>query len=132
MSENIKPTENNSFLVIILGIVAALLVFAVLTNRPVPLLNSDRAVMIALVVIGMAMCAVGGIGPAISHYGFASPIFIIGAALGILMLLIPGAVLVGAQLPLITGEREAIIALAVLGVVKVIVNIGYGLIVGRT
>src|SRR5690554_6229939 len=99
---NVNLPANNSFLVAALGIIAALLVAAVVTNRPIPLINSERGALIALVVIGMAMCALGGIGPAIAKYGWTSPIFIVGAVLGVLMLLIPGAVLAGVQLPLIT------------------------------
>jgi hypothetical protein len=123
MSGNVKPTESHNELLIGLGIIAALLIVTVVTNRPVPFISDERTILILLVVIGMAMCAVGGIGPTLANYGFASPIFIIGAVLGILMLLIPGAVLVGVKLPLIGGEHEAIIALAVLGAVKILVNV---------
>jgi hypothetical protein len=126
MSGNIKQAENNGLLVAVLGVVAALLIFAVLTNRPIPLISSERVAMIVLVVIGMAMCALGGIGPTITKYGFTSPIFIVGAVLGVVMLLIPAAVLVGVKLPLIAGEHEAIIALAVLGVAKIAVNLVVG------
>lgn len=123
MSENIKPTENSTLLLVGLGIVAALLVFAVLTNRPIPFIASERTALIVLIVIGISMCAVGGIGPTITKYGFTSPLFIVGAVLGVLMLLIPGAVLVGVKLPLIATEHEAIITLAVLGIVKILINL---------
>ncbi|MEO8610385.1 MAG: hypothetical protein ABI690_20990 [Chloroflexota bacterium] len=123
MSENIKPAENNTLLLVGLGIIAALLIFAAVSNRPVPLISDERTVMILLVVIGMAMCAVGGITPTLAKYGWTSPGFIIGAVLGVLMLLIPAAVLVGIKLPLIGGEHEAIIALAILGVAKIVINL---------
>ncbi len=61
-TNSISTTGGGNLIVIILGIVAALLVFAVLTGRKVPLLSSDRAVLLALVVIGMAICSQGGIG----------------------------------------------------------------------
>jgi hypothetical protein len=127
MSGNIKPTENNTLLVAGLGIIATLLVFAVLTNRPIPFINSQRAALIVLVVIGISMCAVGGVGPAIAKYGFSSPLFIIGAVFGVLMLLIPGAVLVGVKLPLIPTEHEAIIALTILGIIKILINLAAGI-----
>ena len=81
MSGNIKPAENNGLLVAVLGVVAALLIFAVLTNRPIPFISSERVAMIVLVVVGVAMCALGGIGPTIARFGWTSPVFIVGAAL---------------------------------------------------
>jgi hypothetical protein len=134
MSENITPTSQpaaNNYLVIMLGIVAALLVFAVLTNRPIPFISTDRGAMILLVIVGMSMCAMGGIGPTVANYGWTSPLAIVGIVLGILMLLIPGAVLVGVHLPLITTEREAIVALTILGIIKIFINIAYGLLVAK-
>jgi hypothetical protein len=45
-----------------LGILAVLLVLAVLTDTWVPLITSDRAAFFTLAIIGFTMCAVGGVG----------------------------------------------------------------------
>jgi hypothetical protein len=59
MKENIVPVTSINPTTIILGILAAGLVFAVLTGRRVPLISSERVALIVLVVLGMAMCTNG-------------------------------------------------------------------------
>jgi hypothetical protein len=78
-----------------LGIVAVLLVAAVLTNTSVPFISGDRAAFVALAVIGMSMCALGGIGKAQAGLGWAHPLTIVGIVLGSLALLLVAAVLTG-------------------------------------
>ncbi len=62
MKANSISTGGVNLAVIFLGILAVLLVFAVLTGRKVPLLSSDRAALLGLVVIGMVICSRAGIG----------------------------------------------------------------------
>jgi hypothetical protein len=107
----------------VLGIVAAILIFFVLSNRPLPLITNDRAALIALVIIGFAMCTVGGSGKAFAAYGWAHPITIIGSVLGVLILALVGARLVNLNLPLIVDDRAAFIAVAAIGVLKVLINV---------
>lgn len=79
----------------LLGIVAALVVAALLANVRLPLLESDRATFIALVVVGMAMCALGGIGRAQSTLGWTKPVTLAGIIIGSLALVLVAAVLSG-------------------------------------
>ncbi|MBI5671152.1 MAG: hypothetical protein HZC41_24410 [Chloroflexi bacterium] len=120
---NTNASNSSHLIPAVLGILAAILIFFVLTNRPLPLITSDRAALIALVVIGFAMCAIGGSGRAISTFGMTSPVTIIGSALGLLVLLVAGARLAGVNLPVIVDDRAAFVAVAVIGVVKVAVNL---------
>jgi hypothetical protein len=75
-------TDGTNLAVIALGILAALLVFAVLTGRKVPLLTSDRAALLALVVIGMIMCTQGGIGRVSASGTWLHPFSFLGYLLG--------------------------------------------------
>ncbi|MBI1279882.1 MAG: hypothetical protein GC179_17270 [Anaerolineaceae bacterium] len=118
-----QPLGNN-IVVVILGILAVVLVYSVVTgnNVTMPVISTDRAALIALLVLGIAMCSVGGIGSSISQYGWSHPVTIIGSILGVLTLLIVLAVLLGIQLPLITSERAAFLFVTGIIVTKVVFN----------
>lgn len=119
MTTNVAASEGTGVITVALGIGGALLVFAVLTNRSIPLISSDRVALIALVVIGMAMCAQGGIGRVAAASAWAHPLSIIGYVLGIVILTVAAAAILGRELPLIADSRQAIVAVAVLGAIKV-------------
>jgi hypothetical protein len=122
MNTTSTPFNGNYLIAAILGILAVVLVFFFLTGRPIPLISGERAAFIALAVLGLAMCATGGIGTAIGQYGWAHPITIIGSILGVLALVLVGATLLNIRLPLVPDDRAAFIALAVLGFAKVVVE----------
>ena len=77
-----------NLVVLVLGVVATIIFYLRITERPVPLIDGDRAIFLVLLVIGMGMCTLGGIGPATSNYGWAHPLTITGAVIGVLALLL--------------------------------------------
>jgi hypothetical protein len=85
----------NALVANLLGVLAALIVLALLVNIRLPLLGTDRAVFIALVVVGVNMCAFGGIGRAQSTIGWTNPITVVGIVIGSLALVLAAAVLTG-------------------------------------
>lgn len=103
----------------VLGIVAALLVFAVLTDRPLPLISSDRAATFVLLILGFTMCAVGSLRH-IQPDEWTHPVTVVAAVLGGLALLLGIAVLVGIRVPLISNERTALVILAIIVLAKVV------------
>ena len=109
-------------LVAILGILAALLVFMVLTGRKVPLLASDRAALLALVVIGMAMCAQGGIGRVAAAGAWGHPFSIIGYLLGGVILLIGFAALFGKQIPPLATYTQSFLAVTGITALKLVLT----------
>ncbi len=122
MNPDVTSTSTaNPVIPAILGIIAVLLIVSVFANIKLPILASDRAVLIALILVGGAMCASGGIGPSLAQYGWLHAVPIIGSVLGALILLIGVLTLIGVQLPLITSERAAIAAIAAISVVKILV-----------
>ena len=102
-----------------LGILAALLVFVVLTDRKIPLISNDRVALVVLVLLGIAMCT-NGIGRVADAGAWLHPLAILGYLLGALILLLGAAALFGLQMPLVTDVRQAIIAISVLGVAKLV------------
>lgn len=124
MNTNSSQTLGNNIVVLILGILALVLVYAVVTgsNITMPVISTDRAALIALLVVGVAMCAVGGIGPSISQYGWSHPVTIIGSIVGLLTLVVVLAVLLGLQLPIITSERAAFLLVTGVIIGKLLFN----------
>jgi uncharacterized membrane protein len=122
MKTNAISSTGSSTTTILLGILAAALVFAVLTGRKVPLISGERAALIVLVVIGMAMCA-NGIGRVAAAGAWAHPFSIVGYLLGALILVVAGAAILSRSLPLVPGVHQAIIAVSALGVLKLVVSI---------
>jgi hypothetical protein len=75
-----------------LGLIAAVIVWASMANAPV--LGSDRASLIALVVVGFAMCIAAGTTWAPGQFP-TSPLSVVAAVAGISTLIVLGAVVFG-------------------------------------
>lgn len=121
-TNSISTTGGGNLIVIILGTVAALLVFAVLTGRKVPLLSSDRAALLALVVIGMAICSQGGIGRVAASGAWLHPLSIAGYLLGAVIIVICIAALFGKQIPPLTSYHQSFTVVTMIAVVKLILT----------
>ena len=81
-------------------------------------LISDRAAVIGVGIVGMAICT-AGVGKVATSGNWLSVPGILGAALGIAGLAILGAALVGRELPGIPGDRAALVVLGAIIVVKI-------------
>lgn len=121
MKGNSVPVVGINPTTIILGILAAGLVFAVLTGRRLPLITNERVALIVLVVLGMAMCT-NGIGRVAAANAWAQPLSIAGYLLGSLILIVAVLALMGRPLPLIPGVHQAIIAVSALSVLKLVLS----------
>ena len=120
MKTNSVPTGEINLTVIALGIVAALLIFAVLTERKVPLLSSDRAAVLVLVVIGMAICSRIGIGRVAAVKEWLHPLSILGYLLGAIIILIGVASIFGKLIPPLTSFHQAFLAVTLIAAAKVV------------
>jgi hypothetical protein len=118
MKTNTMSTSGTNLAVIFLGIFAALLVFAVLTGRKVPLLSSDRSALLALVVIGLLMCSQGGIGRVSATGAWLHPFSIIGYVLGVTIIAIGIAALFGKNIPPLTSYYQSFTAVVVIAAIK--------------
>lgn len=120
------------------------LAWMALTSDSVPVVGTVRGALIAIAVIGMASCAVAGVGQA-PTVGWTHPITIFGIVVGIVALGFIGAGLFGwdalvrpaeGVLPIgaavaATTERLAVGLLAALIAVKWVVGIPFALLIGR-
>ena len=119
MATNTATSSANGLITLVLGLLAAALVFMVLTGRDVPLVGNGAGALLALGIIGIAMCTLGGIGTVQGTLGWTHPLTIIGSVLGVAALLVIVLPLLGVRLPLIADTRSAVLALAVIMLVKV-------------
>jgi hypothetical protein len=106
--------------IIVLALLAAAVVFVGVSGKKVPLLSNIRLDIILLVMIGMTMCAQGGIGRVAATGQWSHPLSIIGYILGGWILLITLAVFVGLKLPYIQSDQQALLAIAILAGLKVV------------
>ena len=120
------------------------LAWMALSSDSVPVVGTARGALIAIAIVGMAACAVAGIGQVpTTAVGWSHPITILGIVIGIVALVVAGAGLFGwdalvrpaaGVIPLgatvaATTERLAIGLLAALIVVKWIVGIPLAILV---
>jgi hypothetical protein len=73
---------------------ALVVAFAARTNPSLPVIGSGRGALIAVALIGMAGCAVGGLSAA-PVLGWTHPVIVLGTALGVAALLVIAAGLLG-------------------------------------
>jgi hypothetical protein len=119
MTTNTVTSSTNGIISLVLGLLAAGLIFLILTGRDVPIVGNGAGALLALGLIGIAMCTMSGIGTAQSTLGWTHPLTIIGSILGVAALLVVVLPLFGVRLPLIPDTRSAVLALAVIMLVKV-------------
>jgi hypothetical protein len=108
--------------VIALGILAALLAFAFFTGRKLPLLASDRAALLAFVVVGMLMCSQGGIGRVSASGAWLHPLSILGYVLGAAIIVIGITALFGRNIPPLTSYYQSFTVVAVIAVIKLVLT----------
>ncbi len=122
MKTNAVPAGGANLLVIVLGLLIAFLVFMALTGRKVSLLSSDRAVLVAIVVVGMFLCSRAGIGRVAAVGAWWHPLSIMGYVLGAVIILIGIAALFGRNIPPLVSYYQSIAAVAGIAVIKVILS----------
>jgi hypothetical protein len=93
----------------------------------IPFLRSDRAVFLVVFVLGMALCALGGISQAPVR-GWLHSISILGYVLGSLALMLGVSVLFRIRVAPIVSDRAAVVALLGIIAVKFVLAALYPLI----
>jgi hypothetical protein len=122
MKTNTLSTNTINPALIVLGILAVALIAFVVTGSRIPLLSSERAALIALVVIGMAMCSMGGISRVAASGAWLHPFSIVGYILGAAIIVIGIAALFGKQIPPLTSYYQSFIVVAVMAAVKLVIT----------
>ena len=119
MTTSTVTSSTNGLITLVLGLLAAGLVFMVLTGRDVPIVGNGAGALLALGLIGIAMCTLSGIGTAQATLGWMHPLTIVGSILGVAAVLVVALPLFGVHLPLVAETRSAVLALAVIMLIKV-------------
>ena len=132
----VKLFDTTFFVGSFLVLAALAVAFLALTRDDLPLVGTGVGALLAVAVIGMAGCAVGGISQA-PVLGWTAPTIVLGIVLGVVALLIvtagvfgwtsllaPIAGFVPGQAAPVSAVRTAIFALAVLIAVKWAIAIG--------
>jgi len=104
----------------IFALLFAAVVFVVISGMKVPLISNVRIAMLVLLVLGMTMCAIGGIGRMAAAGQWTHPLSILGYLLGALILIIGLATIFGVKLPYIQSDAQAITVVASLTAAKVV------------
>ena len=116
-----------------LGVIAALVLLAALTNLNLLFITGDAPAFYALLLVGVGMCAVAGISRAPATLGWTHPVTLSGVVLGIAILVLTMAFSFGWIVALqpvataigITVERTAVLLLALLLAAKWAVGLAF-------
>jgi len=119
MNGNALTTNWNTILSVMLGLLAGYFVISVLAGRDIPFITGEKESFIALAAVGLVACGAAGIWHSIIRFGFTNPITIVGGVLGVTATLLVILTLLGTDIPLITGQRMAILVLGIIISLKV-------------
>ena len=113
MTAILKSIPVNQRAAFVLGIVVLWVTVATLTGSKLPLISSDRAAFLAVAALGFLMCTLA-LRSTAAQKGFSwlNPFAIAAAVLGTLAIVLAILVLTGRLLLLISGDRQAMLVMA--------------------
>lgn len=114
--------------IIILGVLAVAVTFLAWRGTGLPLLSSPKISLAVVLLLGMVICAQGGIGRVAAAGQWAHPLSIFGYLLGAVILLVAAAVFFNIELPFIASPQQALIVVAALMAGKVFVSVVHSLL----
>lgn len=122
MKTNQISNVGTNIYVIVLGVLAALLILAVLTGRKLPFLASERAALVTVVVLGMLICSRAGIGQIAAQGAWWHPLSIAGYLLGAAILAIGIAALFGRNIPPMASYYQSFVAVTAIAAIKLVLT----------
>lgn len=109
--------------IIILALFAAAFVFIGWRGTTLPLLSNPKVSLAIVLLLGMAICAQGGIGRVAAAGQWTHPLSVAGYLLGAGILLLAAAVFLNITLPVIASPQQALVVIAALMAGKVFVSV---------
>ncbi|MFZ2361026.1 MAG: hypothetical protein WA040_16910 [Anaerolineae bacterium] len=109
--------------IIVLGVLAAAVTFLAWRGTSLPLLSSPKISLAIVLLLGMAICAQGGIGRVAAAGQWMHPLSIAGYLLGAAILLLAAAVFFNISLPFIASPQQALVVVAALMAGKVFISV---------
>jgi len=107
---------------LILEAIVVAIVFATLKGVSLPLIHNAHASLIALLVVGLTMCVLGGVGQVGPIGRWTSLIAITGILLGIVILFMIISALASWKLPISISETQMVTAVGVILTIKLILG----------
>ena len=117
-----KPTVINP-VIVILALLTAAVVFLGWRGTTLPLLSNPKISLAIVLLLGMAICAQGGIGRVAAAGQWTHPLSIAGYLLGAAILLLAAAVFFNISLPFIASPQQALVVVAALMAGKVFISV---------
>jgi hypothetical protein len=114
--------------ILLLAVAAAAVAFLAWQGISLPLLSNPKISLVIVLVLGMAICAQGGIGRVAAAGQWTHPLAIIGYILGAAILLLAAAVFFGVALPFVAGPQQAVAVIAALIGAKMLLSVTHALI----
>jgi hypothetical protein len=114
--------------IIILSLLTAAVVFLGWKGTTLPLLSNPKVSLAVVLLLGMAICAQGGIGRVAAAGQWTHPLSIAGYLLGAAILLLAAAVFLNIELPFIASPQPALVVIAALMAGKVFISVVHYLI----
>lgn len=105
--------------ILILAVLAVAILLTALKGVKLPLLSNPKVALGILIVLGMSICAQGGIGRIAAVGNWAHPQAILGYILGTAILLVATSVFFNFKLPFITSQQQAFLLITALLSAKV-------------
>jgi hypothetical protein len=112
----------------ILAALAAVVVFVTLRGSALPVFSNLKVNLAVLLVLGMAICAQGGIGRVAAAGQWTHPLAILAYILGAAILALAAAVFFNIKLPLITSQQQAFIIIVLLMGAKIVDSVSHSLL----
>jgi hypothetical protein len=106
--------------ILILAVLAGAVLFITLKGIKFPLLSNPKVALGVLIILGMTICAQGGIGRVAAVGNWTHPQAILGYILGATILLVSASVFFNFKLPFVTSQQQAFVVIAMLLSAKVI------------
>jgi len=122
MKTTTQPAVINP-VIVIMALLTAAVVFLVWKGTTLPLLSNPKISLAIVLLLGMAICAQGGISRLAAAWQWIHPLSIAGYLLGAAILLLAAAVFLNIELPAIASPQQALVVIAALMAVKVFISL---------
>ncbi len=101
-------------IILVLAALTGAVLYITLKGIKFPLLSNPKVALGFLIVLGMTICAQGGIGRIAAVGNWAHPQAILGYILGTVILLVSASIFFNFKLPFITSQQQAFVIIAIL------------------
>jgi peptidoglycan/LPS O-acetylase OafA/YrhL len=121
MRGNIMNNTQNVLIPLVLGVIAAGIIYTHQTGKVLPLISGPRATLVALFIVGIAMCSFG-IKQVAASGRWVSPLAIVGYLLGAMIVVVFVTAIIGGNLPFVQNDDQAVVAIALLIGIKFLIG----------